>query len=384
MRTARRSSTMRGTVSLRTRMAARPLSATHTMRWAGASSRTPAHKRICTIVPIGKSSRSAKAHWFARRTCGVPVYIDAMVLRDRDADGNGSLEERLYAQQDGNWNVSAIVSTAGVVLERAVLDSYGKPTFLAPDWTTRSSSSYSWVYLHQGGRFQLTTGLYQFRYREYSATLGRWVQVDPIGYKARDNNLYRFQSSNPITGRDPFGLLDTTGASETSLAFGCGCTTGAATPRTKPKPKPRVTKWGQGLSEPLLEKPRPPGYNPNPPLEKPKPKPRVTKWGQGLSEPLLEKPRPPGYDPNPPLEKPRPKPKWTKPSPLPPYPPLEAGPFKCCIYHCVSGAFNWVVEVNIQRDRICAEGFTVELLPPFGKVTCELQRVLPGPCPSEN
>ena len=27
-----------------------------------------------------------------------PVYVDGMVLRDRDTDGNGSLDERLYAR----------------------------------------------------------------------------------------------------------------------------------------------------------------------------------------------------------------------------------------------------------------------------------------------
>jgi YD repeat-containing protein len=44
-----------------------------------------------------------------------PVYIDAMVLRDRDADensGNG-LEERLWVQQDANWNVTALLDGSG-------------------------------------------------------------------------------------------------------------------------------------------------------------------------------------------------------------------------------------------------------------------------------
>ncbi len=42
-----------------------------------------------------------------------PVYVDAMVLRDRDATGGGTLSERLWVQQDANWNVTALVNTIG-------------------------------------------------------------------------------------------------------------------------------------------------------------------------------------------------------------------------------------------------------------------------------
>src|SRR5262249_49778916 len=47
-----------------------------------------------------------------------PVYVDALVERDRDANGQSGdgLEERLYAQQDANFNVTALVSTSGSVV----------------------------------------------------------------------------------------------------------------------------------------------------------------------------------------------------------------------------------------------------------------------------
>jgi hypothetical protein len=36
-----------------------------------------------------------------------PVYVDAMIARDRNTTGDDSvLEERLYAQQDANFNVT--------------------------------------------------------------------------------------------------------------------------------------------------------------------------------------------------------------------------------------------------------------------------------------
>jgi RHS repeat-associated protein len=126
-----------------------------------------------------------------------PVYVDALVLRDRDTNGNGTLNERLYVQQDANWNVTAVVSTAGAVQERYVEDPYGKVSFLdSVTWQARGggtygTSQYAWVYLHQGGRYDTASGLYCFRYRDYSPTLGRWIQVDPLGYAAGDANLYQ-------------------------------------------------------------------------------------------------------------------------------------------------------------------------------------------------
>jgi hypothetical protein len=48
--------------------------------------------------------------------------VDALVLRDRDTGGDPELDERLYVQQDANFNVTALVDTAGNVVERYVYD----------------------------------------------------------------------------------------------------------------------------------------------------------------------------------------------------------------------------------------------------------------------
>jgi RHS repeat-associated protein len=131
-----------------------------------------------------------------------------MILRDRDADentGNG-LEERLYVQQDANWNVTAIVGLAGRVLERYGYDPYGSITVYDGSFDRRGDGSeYAWIHNHQGGRFEMITGLYHFRYREYSATLGRWGQVDPIAFRAGDVSLYRAYGNNPQSRQDALG-----------------------------------------------------------------------------------------------------------------------------------------------------------------------------------
>jgi RHS repeat-associated protein len=128
-----------------------------------------------------------------------PVYVDALVERDRGS-------ERLYVQQDANWNVTALVDASANVAERYVYDPYGKTSILAPNWSGRSSSSYAWVYLHQGTRLDSNSGLYHVREREYSPSLGRWMQPDPIGFLGSGPNLYEYNANDPVGLNDPSGL----------------------------------------------------------------------------------------------------------------------------------------------------------------------------------
>lgn len=136
-----------------------------------------------------------------------PVYVDGLICRNRDANNKSSdgLEQRQYAIQDGNWNVTALTDTAGVVQERYAYDPYGSVTYLTGTWAARTTSSYAWVYLHQGGRQDTSTGLYHFRNRDYSPTLGRWLQQDPAGY-VDGGSLYQYVRSGPVDGVDAAGL----------------------------------------------------------------------------------------------------------------------------------------------------------------------------------
>jgi len=140
--------------------------------------------------------------WKARQVWS-PVYVDALVLRDRDVnnDSGDGLEERLYVAQDANWNVTALVNNSGAAVERIVYDPYGKPTFMDSAGADRmpNASSFDWAYLHQGLRFDSTVDLYDNRARAYSATLMRFLQNDPIGFAARDGNTYRYQVCNSVS-----------------------------------------------------------------------------------------------------------------------------------------------------------------------------------------
>jgi RHS repeat-associated protein len=137
-----------------------------------------------------------------------PVYVDAMVLRERGS-------ERVYALQDGNWNTTALIAAAGVpgkasgeVIQRMVYNPYGEVFLLNPDWTEQLGTPLvAWQHLFQGLKFTEATGLGYVRYRDYSPSLGRFIELDPIGFSAGDTNWYRFVGNRPTTLRDPSGLI---------------------------------------------------------------------------------------------------------------------------------------------------------------------------------
>jgi RHS repeat-associated protein len=54
------------------------------------------------------------------------------------------------------------------------------------------------------------TGLIYFRARWYDPDLGQFLSEDPIGFAARDANLYRFAGNRPLRFNDPSGTVTAT------------------------------------------------------------------------------------------------------------------------------------------------------------------------------
>jgi RHS repeat-associated protein len=105
-------------------------------------------------------------------------------------------------------DAAQLAPDAQALVERYVYDPFGQVTILDAGWNTLSTSAFAWNYLHQGGRFDSVSGLYHFRHRDYSPTLGRWTSLDPIRYAAGDVNLYRALDNCLLNNTDPFGLYE--------------------------------------------------------------------------------------------------------------------------------------------------------------------------------
>ncbi|HSZ57756.1 MAG TPA: RHS repeat-associated core domain-containing protein [Tepidisphaeraceae bacterium] len=178
-------------------------------------------------------------------------YVNALVLRDDNTtsgsyglSGSG-LGERLYAQQNANWSVTALVSTAAGVLERFLYDPYGNAAVLSSVWTA-TTDSYNWLYKFQGGRQDPVSGLIRFgnqNGRYYSPTLGRFTSPDTGGGYVNGANLYQAFLGAPISKVDPTGW-DTgeTGSTGGSSSTDTGSTGGSAS-TTNPATQPGQSGW---------------------------------------------------------------------------------------------------------------------------------------------
>jgi len=62
-------------------------------------------------------------------------YIDAPVVRFRDADRDGDVDDTYYYCTDANMNATALVNASdGTVAERYVYDPYGQAVIRSADW----------------------------------------------------------------------------------------------------------------------------------------------------------------------------------------------------------------------------------------------------------
>ncbi len=100
-----------------------------------------------------------------------------------------------YYHFDALGSVVALSDQYGNLLESYSYSPYGIPSTL---------SAVGNPYYFTGRRFDPESGLYYYRARYYGPTLGRFLQVDPIGY-AGGMNLYVYVGNNPINWIDPEG-----------------------------------------------------------------------------------------------------------------------------------------------------------------------------------
>ncbi|TFY97107.1 RHS repeat-associated core domain-containing protein, partial [Ramlibacter humi] len=76
----------------------------------------------------------------------------------------------------------------------------------APNQNPSSLGTFTFNQRFPGQVFDPETGLNQNWHREYSASIGRYIQSDPIGLRG-GLNTFGYASGNPVRWRDPSGLV---------------------------------------------------------------------------------------------------------------------------------------------------------------------------------
>jgi RHS repeat-associated protein len=137
------------------------------------------------------------------------TYLDAVVLRDENKDGNSSCtdaaDQRLFYCTDASFSTTALVDTSGAVVERYVYDAYGKVTVLNGAWNAQAAPLQNEILLG-GTRQDPETLLYDVRHRSYHPTLGTWLQRDPLETRPVMGSRYQYLLGNPSRYLDPSGL----------------------------------------------------------------------------------------------------------------------------------------------------------------------------------
>lgn len=104
-----------------------------------------------------------------------------LILRDRDTDANGTLNERLYCLHDAMDPV-ALTDTTGAVVERYNYSAFGMRRVMDATFADRDTgTAHAWNWDFHGEFSDAASGLHNYGYRFYSTNTGRWTTRDPIG-----------------------------------------------------------------------------------------------------------------------------------------------------------------------------------------------------------
>jgi RHS repeat-associated protein len=158
------------------------------------------------------------------------VYDGWSLLEERNASGveqaryyHGAMIDELllritanthYYHHDGLGSTIALTDSTGALVESYTYDVFGTTSILSTNLQLLATSAVGNRFLFTGREYLAEIGLYDYRNRFYSQSLGRFLQTDPIGFEAKDVNLYRYVSNNPANYFDPNGTVTHTDTCE--------------------------------------------------------------------------------------------------------------------------------------------------------------------------
>jgi RHS repeat-associated protein len=153
------------------------------------------------IVEMYEDTDTAPTEQFWNHNAGLSgfggsSYIDDVILRLRDTNGDGTLDERRYCLQNWHHDVVALIDNTGSIIERANYTAYGTPIGTFSSINNRKG--------YAGYEYDPTLGqLYHVRNRVLRSDVGLWLHRDALSSDLID--LYGYVRSNPISGVDPMG-----------------------------------------------------------------------------------------------------------------------------------------------------------------------------------
>ena len=110
--------------------------------------------------------------------------------------------DRRFLHADERGSIVAITDSAGRKLAILTYDEYGIP---GPGNVLANGRAPRFQYT--GQMWIASLGMYDYKARVYSPTLGRFLQADPIGY-GDGMNLYGYVGGDPVNFVDPTGTLN--------------------------------------------------------------------------------------------------------------------------------------------------------------------------------
>ena len=158
--------------------------------------------------PAGRLKWSSNVNWFVHDGANLIAEFDpAGVATHRYVHGPGidnpivwyegstiSNTTRRFLMADERGSIVSITDSAGATININSYDEYGIP---APGNIGRFG--------YTGQTWLSEVGMWNYKARIYSPTLGRFMQTDPTGY-SDGMNWYNYVGSDPVNGSDPTGL----------------------------------------------------------------------------------------------------------------------------------------------------------------------------------